>query len=298
MTKKRQHQGLAQFNRATLAELTGMLAEIPGIGQQTAQTRAGQIIHFRQQQPAGKLARWQDLRQIDGFGEQWVNFLQQQYSLQQAASEKQSILRRFEFWGIIIAVITLAVGIIGVLVDWQFFPPLKTAPPPHCTVAYDGCVYLLDTPSLDPSGGKWGRYPCLPHGTEIELAGYDSGTASGFYLVTSYFYDQGPIEITEIEPGGPADQASLIPGDVLLQMDGQPIDDLFEWQKYLLSHVGTPVTLLVERDHQQISLQVIPRQPSFVPYGPKALGLNFTGGKLVGEGGYISANHFYCVEPD
>jgi serine protease Do len=93
--------------------------------------------------------------------------------------------------------------------------------------------------------------------------------------------DNGAI-IEGVEPGGPAQKAGLMPGDVILDFDGKPIDrsSLLQWVASTAG-VGRVVTLRVSREGKPFDIKVtlgqlpdtpIPHQapepPAPDPFGP------------------------------
>jgi carboxyl-terminal processing protease len=74
------------------------------------------------------------------------------------------------------------------------------------------------------------------------------------------------VRVVEVPPGGPAAEAGLAPGDVILAIDGTPVAGLSaqQVQAKLRGEVGTPVRLRVLRDAQERELSV-PRTPYSKP---------------------------------
>jgi serine protease Do len=77
--------------------------------------------------------------------------------------------------------------------------------------------------------------------------------------------DNGTL-IEAVEPGGPAQRAGLLPGDVILTFDGRPVDrsSLLQWVASTTG-VGKTVTLRVSRDGKPFDLKVTLGQ---LPEGP------------------------------
>jgi serine protease Do len=60
-----------------------------------------------------------------------------------------------------------------------------------------------------------------------------------------------------VEPNGPADQAGLKDGDIILSVDGQAIDELHPLDATLSQHApGRAITVEVQRGSQKVTLQV------------------------------------------
>jgi len=68
-----------------------------------------------------------------------------------------------------------------------------------------------------------------------------------------------PAVAGTIEPGSPAEKAGVRPGDVLLSLDGKPIQGMRELQQILEKSKTNPVQLRVLRDGEELSLTVIPQ---------------------------------------
>ena len=79
--------------------------------------------------------------------------------------------------------------------------------------------------------------------------------------VTSYYQQfyrlPAGIRVISVNEGGPAEQAGLQPGDIILTMDGKRVTTLDEMNACLYTHaVGDTVPLTVYRGGKQISLSV------------------------------------------
>ena len=67
----------------------------------------------------------------------------------------------------------------------------------------------------------------------------------------------GGLLIMHVEPGGPADAAGVVLGDVLIELDGQPSDDLENLQTVLRRRgAGQEVKTLLIRGGQKVELTV------------------------------------------
>jgi 2-alkenal reductase len=65
------------------------------------------------------------------------------------------------------------------------------------------------------------------------------------------------VLVTEVSPGGPAEQAGIQVGDVVLALDGQNIDEQNAFSEVLFSHKpGDTVQATIQRGDQQMTLQV------------------------------------------
>ena len=70
--------------------------------------------------------------------------------------------------------------------------------------------------------------------------------------------DADRTECTASDPAAPAAEAGLLPGDVILEVDGQPITTFAEASAIIRASPGEPLSVVVERDGAQQSLTVTP----------------------------------------
>jgi regulator of sigma E protease len=67
-----------------------------------------------------------------------------------------------------------------------------------------------------------------------------------------------PPVIDRVEPGGAADRAGLKSGDLLVSVDGNPINTWREWVDYVRAHPGGSLEVVVDRDGERLSRSVTP----------------------------------------
>lgn len=72
--------------------------------------------------------------------------------------------------------------------------------------------------------------------------------------------------VGEIVEGAPAEQAGFESGDLILTMAGRGIDDFRDIQQYVVTRAGQPVLFEVERNGEQVRVEVIP-EPRVRPDG-------------------------------
>jgi regulator of sigma E protease len=90
-------------------------------------------------------------------------------------------------------------------------------------------------------------------GPASRLAILSAGAAANLFLalslLTAGFATGWPdqVEVTSISPGSPAETAGLLPGDILVHADEQPVHNAGELRDLLASSPGVPVTLEFER---------------------------------------------------
>lgn len=68
----------------------------------------------------------------------------------------------------------------------------------------------------------------------------------------------GGLVVSEVLPGGPAEKAGIQPGDVLLAVNSQPIQDLEKVVQIISSQGGKSITLTVRRSGQELDFAVVP----------------------------------------
>lgn len=132
----------------------------------------------------------------------------------------------------------------------------------------------------------------LPHGTKIEVLAIVAGDMTSYYQISSYYYDDGPILITGINPDSPAEQVGLQVGDILLKIGDESSQNRNVLYDYVIKNAGENVTLLVQRDQERITLDVIPRISP--PEGEGAIGFSWQGGIIEGGEGYFPVMAASC----
>jgi serine protease DegQ len=93
---------------------------------------------------------------------------------------------------------------------------------------------------------------------------------SAGYLGITYLDLSGPIAtdpklagtrgalITAVAPGSPAEQVGLLPGDLIVSMDDQPVGETCPLLQSLLARrAGDQVTVVVQRGDQNMTLPVV-----------------------------------------
>lgn len=78
------------------------------------------------------------------------------------------------------------------------------------------------------------------------------------------------VAIADVNPNSPAQEAGLMSGDVVLEVDGVKADNSRVIADPMYANGGQPVQMLVLRDGQKISLTVIPRETG--EYDPSSEG--------------------------
>lgn len=64
--------------------------------------------------------------------------------------------------------------------------------------------------------------------------------------------------VSSVEPDSPADSAGIVPGDLVLSVDGRPVDSRDEVGRLIFSRAGQPLRLELRRDETTRSVSVVP----------------------------------------
>jgi regulator of sigma E protease len=70
-----------------------------------------------------------------------------------------------------------------------------------------------------------------------------------------------PFEVGEVYSGGPADEAGLKKGDIILTVNGQPATKFSDLKSTINAHPTDPIALELLRHGQHVSIQVTPQIP-------------------------------------
>jgi regulator of sigma E protease len=94
---------------------------------------------------------------------------------------------------------------------------------------------------------------------------------------------RGPLTITEIQAGSPAEDAGLQPRDVIVSADGRTFDVSRELTAYVRARAGSEVTLGIERDGELIEVDVVPREltPEMEARGLGPIGFTYEPARFV-----------------
>jgi serine protease Do len=69
------------------------------------------------------------------------------------------------------------------------------------------------------------------------------------------------VEVVQVVEGGPADRAGLRPEDLIVELDGRPIEGMDELQKVVVSElIGRAVRAKVVREGQERELELVPAE--------------------------------------
>lgn len=77
--------------------------------------------------------------------------------------------------------------------------------------------------------------------------------------------------VTQIAPGSPAMQAGIQPGDIIISLDGEDLEDIDVLIQGIYANIGEEITLTIDRDGETQVFTVIPRENP--PEGEGAIGV-------------------------
>jgi S1-C subfamily serine protease len=71
----------------------------------------------------------------------------------------------------------------------------------------------------------------------------------------------GGVEVVQVVEGGPADRAGLRPEDLIVELDGRPIEGMDELQRVVVSElIGRAVRAKVIREGRERELELVPAE--------------------------------------
>lgn len=123
------------------------------------------------------------------------------------------------------------------------------------TEMYDAAAAAM----IDSLGNRWSYY--IP---ADEYAAYMEQMNNAYVGigVTIAQREDGYIDIQKVEPGGPAQEAGMMPGDVLVGVEGHDVAELTidQVKELVRGEEGTQVTLQLRRGEETLELSVYRRQ--------------------------------------
>ena len=78
-----------------------------------------------------------------------------------------------------------------------------------------------------------------------------------------------PPKVAGVVPGGAAAQAGFQPGDLILSIDGKPVESFADIQRIVSLRAGDRLSFDVERKNQLITLEVVPQNTEVTGLGGK-----------------------------
>jgi len=91
------------------------------------------------------------------------------------------------------------------------------------------------------------------------------------YMTGYPVIDRVQVGIADVAPGSPAAEAGIQAGDMLVEVEGQPIAELNDVTTVVDEHLGEPVSLTVRRGEALETLSLVPRENP--PPGEGAMGV-------------------------
>jgi len=77
-------------------------------------------------------------------------------------------------------------------------------------------------------------------------------------LFMTYGQPFTPAEVGQVQPGSAAEKGGIRPGDVILSIDGHVVQRFEDVQQAVRLNPGVPMTIVVKRDGEEVSLHVTP----------------------------------------
>jgi len=85
--------------------------------------------------------------------------------------------------------------------------------------------------------------------------------------------EQAPV-VEYVEPGSPAAEVGLLPDDMFLEVDGQPIYSITKLQNVVDHNLGQTIDVVVRRGDETLTLNLAPRPNPPEGQGPMGVGLD------------------------
>jgi regulator of sigma E protease len=108
-------------------------------------------------------------------------------------------------------------------------------------------------------------FPCKPLGQRaaIVAGGPFANFVFAIVVLALLFMTYGqpftPAEIGQVMPGGAAEAGGLRQGDVIVSIDGRAVERFEDVQQVVRLNPNVPMTIVVRRDGEPVSLQITPR---------------------------------------
>jgi regulator of sigma E protease len=107
----------------------------------------------------------------------------------------------------------------------------------------------------------------LPQRIAVVAAGPLANFAFALVVLSALFATVGqpftPADVGSVQAGSAAEQSGVKPGDVIVAIDGQSINRFEDVQRLVRLNTGTPMSIMVHRSGQDMTLQVTPRVTNF-----------------------------------
>lgn len=97
----------------------------------------------------------------------------------------------------------------------------------------------------------------------IFLAGALANLILGFAILTTAFMAGGPeeqrVRVLEVYPATPADRAGLMAEDIIVDVNGAPVEGAIQLRQLIRSNLGVPMVFVVDRRGAEVQIQLTPR---------------------------------------
>jgi len=137
-----------------------------------------------------------------------------------------------------------------------------------------GFVRLKGENNPDVPGGFASAYPWTRFA--ILSAGPFANLLVGVLLYAIIFTQIGrpvtdQVQVIEVAPNSPAEQAGLLPADMILQVNETEIDSTNALQQAIIDSLAEPTVIILEREGQIVEVTLVPRENP--PPGEGAIGI-------------------------
>lgn len=157
-----------------------------------------------------------------------------------------------------------------------------------------GTVTSTEAPEADPSAAEERRAHSLYSKSPLRriliyLGGPLMNILAAWVIAVLIFNTGLPafqIGIGDTAPGSPAEQAGILPGDIIATVDGVEIETMDDVTEIISRNLGRPVTLGLLRDGEPVEITLTPRVDP--PEGQGAMGVIITGVQIPGRLQYYS----------
>lgn len=106
------------------------------------------------------------------------------------------------------------------------------------------------------------HYKRLGQRAAIVAAGPIANFLFAIVLLSALFMTYGqpftPPEVGQVQPGSAAEQAGILPGDVITEIDGRAVQRFEDIQQAVRLNPNVPMTVIVRRDGREQTLRVTP----------------------------------------
>lgn len=135
---------------------------------------------------------------------------------------------------------------IATLTHWRGVPVTLNWLPLGGFVRMAGEEGNFDVEGSLSSAPPWKKIPVMAAGAFMNIL-----AAIVIFAIVGMYEPLGPVTITNVSPGSPAEQAKLQARDVILEVDGKPVNSVRDLQSLVKTRQGQPTTLDVQRADPQ-----------------------------------------------